>query len=103
MQGKPSDIFSEPAVKLFCRHLKYCKALKTLVGQSELERWIVPLKNSITGKEIHFPFCSVWLQGHVHKVINDSEVLLKDVSGETVKIVDCNKMAGGSHWIMEGT
>lgn len=99
MQNKEFDIFKEPAVKIFCRQLKDCRSSS---GQSERERFLVTLRSSVTGKELLYPICSVWLQGTIQTLIGETHVILKDVSGGLVKITNCDKMVGGSKWIEQG-
>ncbi|KAI9556006.1 hypothetical protein GHT06_018566 [Daphnia sinensis] len=84
-----SDFFSVPATKLFCRQLKDCRNSRSTDfsrGENQCERWIVPLRSFITGREINYCVHTVWLQGNILHVINDSHVILKDVSGGIVKI-----------------
>ncbi len=102
MQGNASDVFNEPAVKLLCRQLKDCQCQSSPASGLSNQRWLVPLKSSITGKEIRYPVLTVWLQGTIHNIINESHLILKDVSGGIVKIADYNKMVGASDWICRG-
>lgn len=103
MHGVLPDVFKEPAIKLFCCQLKSVQLSSSSQGNgNQTKKWLVPLKSSLTGKEIYYPFRSIWLQGIIHSILSDSEVYLKDVSNEMVQVIDCNKMAGGSDWIVKG-
>ena len=102
MQPSSGDFFKEPAIKLLCSQLKNYIPKRV---QGSCDQYLIPLKSSNSGKEIKYPVQSVWLQGTIFKVICNSEVLLEDVSGEMIKIVGCDKFAGGvSHyWIKQGS
>lgn len=98
-----SDFFSVPAIKLFCRQLKDCRNSKSTDfsrGENQYEQWVVPLKSCITGKEINYCVHTVWLQGNILHVINESHVILKDVSGGIVKISLISFSV--TNWIQQG-
>ena len=95
------DFFSQPAVKVFAKQLQSCQ------WSEERKCWLLPLKSSVSKKEIVLPIHSVWLQGNVHAVINSNCLILKDMSG-LVKVVftdnvaGVDKVAGGGQWIEKG-
>lgn len=94
------DIFTKPSLKLFCKQLKECHTLKP--GNQMAESWFIVLRNSITSKERQVQVHSVWLQGTIHKIINQSNVILRDSSGGIVRITECEKIPGGCSWMQEG-
>lgn len=95
-----SDIFTKPSIKLFCKQLKECQSAN--MGSHTKDCWLIPLKNSVTARETQVPIHTVWLQGTIHSIINKSNVILKDSSGGIVKILECEKIAGGCDWMQQG-
>ena len=112
MQGNVSyDVFFEPAVKLFCRQLKDCQSPEPEVptvseGAEQIKKtnrkWLIPLKSSVTGKEVLYPVSTVWLQGNILSIVNETHLILKDLSGGIAKINYKDAVAGGSDWINRG-
>lgn len=104
MQHDVSDFFSEPAIKLFCRQLKDCRN-STLTDfsreENKCEQWLIPLKSSITGKEINYCVHTVWLQGKILHVINESHVILKDISGGGIVKIFLISFSV-ANWIQQG-
>lgn len=92
-------IFQKPAVKLFCRQLKDCQLQ---CDNSNISYCLVPLKSTISGKEILHPVYLIWIQGTILSIISTSQIALKDNSNGVVKVIDCDKMPGIDTWIRKG-
>jgi len=91
-----TEVFQKPAVKLLCRQLKDCQL------SHNNNSCLVPLKSSISGKEILHPVYLIWIQGNILNIISSSQIALKDNSGGIVKVTDCDKMPGIETWIGKG-